>query len=113
MCLAMQCSMLDQQIVLRVPLSDLPMSPIISLMTLVCSASGSGLTGLVLGMQKPAKTQLCDMCEKHAATKVTYDDIVAHKCPALWCKLCYDKLHYDAEDKLIDPDHKVFPYTSG
>ncbi|KAK9806543.1 hypothetical protein WJX73_009403 [Symbiochloris irregularis] len=63
--------------------------------------------------QAYSNRQLCDMCEKHAATKVTYDDIVAHKCPALWCALCYEKLHYDAEDQVIDPSHKVFPYISG
>lgn len=66
-----------------------------------------------LHAQAYSNKQLCDMCERSAATKVTYDDIVAHKCPALWCASCYEKLHYDAEDRVIEPDHKVFPYISG
>ena len=66
-----------------------------------------------LPMQAYGSRRKCGICDLRAATKLTYADIAAPDSPAFWCEDCYKMLHYTKDDKLLDPDHKVFPYQIG
>lgn len=52
----------------------------------------------------------CEVCDRHAAQKVTYEDKKAPHTPFFWCNECFRLMHYDAQGHAKYTDYKVFPY---
>ncbi len=52
----------------------------------------------------------CAICDGFCATKVVYDSRLAPESPCFLCGECFQRLHYDAQGRILFSDFEVFDY---
>ncbi len=53
----------------------------------------------------------CDICEFNAAVFVVFGDRLCVENPTMFCKLCYNMMHYSPHGELLYDDFKIYGYN--